>query len=387
MDFSLGPEVEAFRGEARRLFAQHCEFRDGIYQDCRDDEGVLREMGRRGWLDLEREGSMTWDMKMFVLSEEAERMNVPLKGLAATFIVGFTLSRVGTEEQKQRILPGIAAGTTRVALGYSEPGAGSDIAGTKVRARRDGDEWVINGQKQWTSSAEVADYIWLLTRTDPEAKKHAGLTIFLAPIDTPGITIVPIHTIGGQRTNQVFFDGARIADSWRVGEVNGGWKVLSTALVYEHGGGNVPGRSLSGAIARILDLGLAHVREAGEAACANPDVQEAFGETAIELELTRLLNYRATWIGAQAEKADIPGAVFKLLGRQGAVFASERLLELMGPWGLIREGAGGPENPAVSAIQRQFLATPVGTVAGGSVEIQRTKIAERGLGLPRPPRG
>lgn len=388
MDFSLGANVEGFRAEAREFFQPWIRITDGIEGWAgKDSEPELqRAMGERGWLNLAGEFNLEWSMKMFVFADEATRLGFHLASVATTMMVGFTLSRVATDEQKAAWLPGINNGTTRIALGYSEPQGGSDVASARVRSQFDGEAWTINGQKQWTTSAQHANYIWLLTRSDPASRRNRGLTIFMVPTDTPGITVTPILTMAGERTNAVFFDNVRVPDFNRVGEVNEGWKVLMAALTYEHGGGNVPGRSLTGHISRILDMGLAFVAAREDEVAQDPWVQERLAEVAIDAELAKLFVYRTSWAGAHIEKADVLGAIAKLHARESLVRGSDRMLELAGLAGAIGAGQGalfGPDQGAGSELLHQYIDAPTGTVVGGSVEIQRSIVAERGLGLPK----
>jgi alkylation response protein AidB-like acyl-CoA dehydrogenase len=385
LDFSLGKDLETFRGEVREFLKPWIVERNGVQQYAgRPVEAeVQRAMGAEGWLDLGAELDMDWNMKTFVFGHEATRLGFHLSGVSTTAMVGFTLNKVATEEQKARWMPGINSGQTRIALGYSEPQGGSDVASCRVRSRREGDEWVIDGQKQWTTSPNTADYICLLTRSDLESRRNSGLTHFMVPTNLPGIHITPIHTMGGERTNAVFFDSVRVPDANRVGEANGGWKVLMVALTYEHGGGNVPSRSLTGIVQRVLDQGIAFARAGGDNLLDDPTVAERLAEIAIEVEIVKLFAYRTSWAGAHSEKADVLGAIAKVFAREAVVRASDKVLEIAGAAGFLSNGEGGGDQGAASMAQQLFLDAPVGTVVGGSVEIQRSVIAERGLGLPK----
>lgn len=383
MDFSLGPTVDAFREDVRDFLKPFIRVENGVSHfvgGIDAERAIQRGMGERGWLDLDAEGDIDWNMKMFVFAEEAVRHHVLLAGLATTMMVAFTLAKVGTPEQKARYLPGVIAGETRIALGYSEPSGGSDVAAAKVRSRREGDEWVIDGQKQWTTNAHNADYIWLLTRSDPASHRHRGLTLFMLPTSLPGIEIQPIVTMAGERTNAVFFDGVRVSDAYRVGEPDEAWKVLMAALNYEHGGGNVPGRSLNGHLLRLLDLGagLAGSRDQS----IDPLFAERLGRIAIDAEISKLFVYRTSAVGAHTHDADVLGAIAKVFSREAVVRASDALIDMAGAAALPHAGSG-PAAAIGAEIQHMFIDAPTGTVVGGSVEIQRSIIAERGLGLPK----
>jgi alkylation response protein AidB-like acyl-CoA dehydrogenase len=384
MDFSLGDSVEAFREEVREFLKPWIVEKDGVlgWVGKSAEPEIQRAIGERGWLNLHEELSMDWNMKMFVFAEEATRYGFHLSSVATTMMVGFTLSRVANEEQKARWLPGINEGRIRIALGYSEPQGGSDVASARVRSRREGDVWIIDGQKQWTTSAQHADYIWLLTRSEPDSKRHRGLTVLMVPTNLPGITVTPILTMAGERTNAVFFDSVRVPDANCVGEPHEGWKVLMAALTYEHGGGNVPARSLTGPIMRVLDQGIGFVRGLDDDVAADPLVVERLAEVAIDIEVAKLFVYRTSYVGAHIEKADVFGAITKVFAREAVVRASDKLLELAGLAGLADHGDTENGDGFASALQHQFIDAPTGTVVGGSVEIQRSIIAERGLGLP-----
>jgi alkylation response protein AidB-like acyl-CoA dehydrogenase len=187
--------------------------------------------------------------------------------------------------------------------------------------------------------------------------------------------------MAGERTNAVFFDNVRVPDENRVGDANEGWKVLMAALTYEHGGGNVPGRSLTGPILRQLDHGVGFALSQGKALTEDPLVAERLAEIAIDAEVAKLFVYRTSWAGAHIEKADVLGAITKVFAREALVQGSDRLLEMAGMAGIADDG-DTPGEAFAAAIQHEYIDAPTGTVVGGSVEIQRSIIAERGLGLP-----
>ena len=170
------------------------------------------------------------------MRDELRLAGVPTDGLGQSVIVGRTIRAVGSEEQKQTFLPPFLAGEIIFALGYTEPDSGSDVAAAKTRAVRDGDDWIIDGQKMFTTLAHEAAYVFLLARTNPDVPKHRGLTMFLVPLDAPGVEIHPVHTMGGERTNVTFYTDVRVPDAFRVGEVDGGWDVMTVALTFERGG-------------------------------------------------------------------------------------------------------------------------------------------------------
>jgi alkylation response protein AidB-like acyl-CoA dehydrogenase len=276
------------------------------------------------------------------------------------------------------VLPRILAGEVMCCLGYSEPDAGSDVAAVSTKAVRDGDHWVIEGQKMFTTMAHEAHYVFLLARTDPDAPKHKGLTKFLVPIDTPGIEVTPVATMGGERTNITFYSGVRVSDSCRVGEVDAGWSVMHAALVYERSSANWgEPHQLVEAVAewsRSDDSGTPPLFD-------DPLVRQSLARWTTELEVGRLLLYRASWLSAQGEMPMVEGSMAKLHITEAFVAASSDLLDALGPAG-IRSG-GEPGAPLDGLVEHAFRHSVVTTIYGGSSEVQREIIAGRALGLPR----
>src|SRR3954453_17910431 len=197
---------------------------------------VVKQMAADGWLGIgwpkEYGGQGRGPMEQFIFFDESLRAGAPVPMLTIN-TVGPTIMQFGTQEQKDFFLPKILAGEIHFCIGYSEPGAGTDLASLRTRADRDGDEYVINGQKLWTSLASDADYIWLAVRTNQEAKKHKGISLFVIPMDTPGIKVMPIHVMGESNINQTFFEDVRVPASMRVGEENAGWQIITNQLNHE----------------------------------------------------------------------------------------------------------------------------------------------------------
>ncbi len=243
MDFRLGERSEAFRQEAR-------DFLDEVLTDEVREEmektGVHhswhfhRNLVERGWLapgwPEELGGQGRDPLEMLAFMEEFHRAGAPTYAVGTTLMVAGILRHIGTEEQKQLVIPPALRGEIIIVLGFTEPESGSDVAAAQTRAVRDGDEWVINGQKMFTTNAQEADYVFMLTRTDPEAPKHKGLTTFLVPLRQPGVEIQPVRTLSGERTNLTFYSDVRVDDSLRIGEVDGGWDVMGVGLTLERAG-------------------------------------------------------------------------------------------------------------------------------------------------------
>ena len=384
MDFRLGAKSDAFRREVRAFLAEHAT--PAMIERCHrsgtlHDWAFHRALGKKGWIAASWPktygGQERDELEMAAFHEEAA--HVPMDGLGITLMVASTLRRVGTDEQKAAILPGLLRGDAICALGYSEPGAGSDVAAARTRAVRDGDGWIIDGEKVFTTLAHEAQYVFLLTRTDPSRPKHDGLTMFLVPMDSPGIEVRPIHTLGGERTNATSYTGVRVPDSCRVGEVDGGWQVLMVALAYERswalGREGVPVLRDFIAWARIAR------DDDGRRVIDDPAVRETIARVAIRNEVSILLALRATWVSASGQLPGVEGSMAKLFTSEAFQKSCSEMLAHQGHWGLAQRGeAEAAIGGAVEAAHRHAAVT---TIAGGSSEIQRGIIAARGLRLPR----
>ena len=237
MNFDLGPENDAFRAEVVAYLDEHLT--PAVRQRVRatgimHDWELHRALAAKGWIAAgwpkEYGGQGRSPLELMAMREELKRRHAPTEGLGMTILVARAVREFGSEELRKRIIPAAINGEILMCLGYSEPQGGSDVASAQTRAVRDGSDWVVNGQKVFTTMADQATYVFLLTRTNTDVRKHRGLTMFLVPMHSPGITIDPIHTLGGERTNQVFFEDVRVSDALRVGEVDGGWDVLLGAL-------------------------------------------------------------------------------------------------------------------------------------------------------------
>jgi alkylation response protein AidB-like acyl-CoA dehydrogenase len=385
MDFRFDPETERFRTEVRAFIAEHLT-RDVVERayatGTMHDWGFHRALCERGYLasgwPTEVGGLGRDAIDQTLLMQELYAAEAPIDGLNIASMVGATLLVCGTDEQKQEILPRILAGEVMCCLGYSEPDAGSDVAAVATKALRDGDDWVIDGQKMFTTMAHEAHYVFLLARTDPDAPKHKGLTMFLVPMDTPGIEVTPVATMGGERTNITFYDGVRVPDRFRVGEPGAGWSVMHAALVYERNSANWgEPDALVEAMARwALQPGPGGTRPFDDLR-----VQESLARWTTELEAGRLLLFRSAWLSARGEMPQVEGSMAKLQITEAFVQAASDLLDVLGTAGLVRLG----DEAAVShgLVEHAFRHAVVTTIYGGSSEVQREIIAGRGLGLPR----
>ena len=303
------------------------------------------------------------------------------------------MAAVGTQEQKEKILPQMLDGTYIAVLGYTEPDSGSDAAAAKTRAVRDGDDWVINGQKMFTSNAHLGTHVFLLTRTNTEVPKHKGLTMFLVPIDTPGVEVREIQTLRHHRTNMTYYTDVRIPDFYRIGDIDGGWAVMRVALDFEHSSGKKydtelqvlkkaqsalgSGSRLHTLLEATLEWARTAKRDDGSAVIDDPSVRQRLARVAMEVEVARLLG------GRNDEVAKLAGVGngTKLYGSEATLRAAADLLDLAGPIGLVQHTDA--EAIAGGWPEYSFRDSVVGTIAGGSSEVQRDVIAERRLGLKR----
>ncbi|MCU1452453.1 MAG: uncharacterized protein JWN46_599 [Acidimicrobiales bacterium] len=386
IDFRLGPEVEAFRAEVRSFLAEHvtdevieAAHRTGTIHDW----GLHRKMAAQGWLSagwpVEYGGQGRSPLEMNALTEEMYLAGAPVDGLGVAALVAHTLLIDGTDWQKQTIIPEILAGDALCCLGYSEPDAGSDVAACATRAVRDGDQWVVNGQKMFTTLAHEARYVFLLTRTNADLAKHRGLTMFIVPMDTPGIEVTPVHTMGGERTNITFYTDARVPDRYRVGTVDGGWQVMLTALVFERNS------SWYGEQVRLLDHAVrwaqATLDDGGRPFIDDPLVRDRLARAAIGNEVSNLLGWRAAWMASNGELPGVEGTMAKLFTTEHYQRTAGDLIDLLGAEGLRRHGEpGAAADGWIEAIYRHAQVT---TIYGGTSEVLRGIIAERALGLPR----
>ena len=384
MDFSLSAGAVEFRAEVKAFIADHLTtevvdqmhatgtFNDKAFNAALADAGLLAG-AVPGYGDRD-------PIELYILFNELEKAGAPYDGLAVTMLVAGVVNAVGTDFHRSRVLGKLLTGRFNCCLGYSEPDHGSDVASITTKAVRDGDEWVITGQKMWTTMAHVSDWVILLTRTNPDVPRHKGLTMFLVPMDTPGIEVQPVPTMATERTNATFYDGVRVGDEWRLGEVDGGWAVMGVALAFERGvmGGTNPAVPL-----------LRHVRDwAGGAASPDggtmlqdPLLRERLARTAIANQVSQLLTLRAAWIAATGGLPGLEGSMAKLYATGRYQQAVGWFQEMAGAEGLLGFDADGAA--ADGWIDYDARHAPVTTIYGGTTEINRNNVAERHLDLPR----
>lgn len=386
MDFRVVDDLAHYREQAREWVSRYVTVEmveeqkatgtyhtQSVHQQLADD-GFLGA----GWPREYGGTDVPVDLARTVFQEVA-RTGLHTDGWATTDMVIKTLSHIGTEEQKQRLIGGALRGEVIIVLGYTEPDNGSDAAAAKTKAVRDGDEWIINGTKMFTSTAHVGTHVFLLTRSNPEAPKHKGLTMFLTPMNVAGFDCQPVHTLGGQRTNATFYSDMRVPDSDRVGDVDGGWAVMKVALVYERGGFHPA--SGPNVAERFATWAQSTRRPDGSRAYDDVAVQERLARIAIDLEVAKLLGMKTAWISKIGGLPGVEGSMAKLFGPEAAQRHYSDMLDLLGADGVLQPHAAGA--PLDGEIEHLFRNAVVGTVYGGSSEIMREIIAERRLGLPR----
>ena len=384
MDFSLSPGAIEFRAEVKAFIADHLTtevvdqmhatgtFNDKAFNAALADAGLLAG-AVPGYGDRD-------PIELYLLFNELEKAGAPYDGLAVTMLVAGVINAVGTDFHRSRVLEKLLTGRFNCCLGYSEPDHGSDVASITTKAVRDGDEWVITGQKMWTTMAHVSDWVILLTRTNPDIPRHKGLTMFLVPMDAPGIEVQPVPTMATERTNATFYDDVRVGDEWRLGEVDGGWAVMGVALAFERGvmGGTNPAVPL---LRHVRDWATGATSPDGGTMLNDPLLRERLARTAIANQVSQLLTLRAAWIAATGGLPGLEGSMAKLYATGRYQQAVAWFQEMAGAEGLL---AFGVEDAAAGGwIDYDARHAPVTTIYGGTTEINRNNVAERHLGLPR----
>jgi alkylation response protein AidB-like acyl-CoA dehydrogenase len=294
-------------------------------------------------------------------------------------MVAKVVELVGTEAMKAEILPKALAGEIIIVLGFTEPEAGSDVANAQTKAVRDGDEWVINGQKMFTTNGHIGDYAFLLTRTNPDVAKHKGLTMFLVPMDQPGVECQAVYTLSGERTNITYYQDVRVPDAWRIGEVDGGWRVMTVALQDEHSGGY--GSRYNRLLHDVETWARDAVDDDGVPRLDDPDVRARLGRAATEVEVSLLLQRRANWTTSVGRTSEHEGPMTKLFSSEALTRGAQDLHELVGPDAL--RSYFDPTAPVHGRIEHMLRFSLGTTIYAGTSEVQRNIIAQRGLGLPR----
>jgi len=366
----MTPEVKARVSNAE--FAENLEYKE-----------LIRQVGRDGWLGVgwptEYGGRGFTPVEQYIFFDESQRAACPIPFLT-TNTVGPTIRRFGTEEQKAHFLPRVLAGDVHFSIGYSEPAAGTDLASLRTRAVRDGDEWVVNGQKLFTSLAYNADYVWLAARTDPEAPPHKGITMFLVDTRDPGFSIQPFVTFGQTHTTATFYDDVRVPDSRRVGEVNGGWGLITNQLNHERVS-LFPASRLTSTVDRALDWARTTTLADGRRVADQEWVQVKLAECRALARHLDLLNWHVAHENTHGRMSPADASSVKVHGSESMHRVYTLLTEVIGATGHLREGSPGAELSA--GIESAYRSVWVLTFGGGTNEVQRDIIGMTGLGLPR----
>ncbi len=385
-------EHEALRQELRSYYDQLLT--PEVQELVADSEGIgpevrkiVRRMGDDGWLGIgwptEYGGRGRGHIEQFIFFDESMRAGAPVPMLTINSVAPAIMNH-GSQEQKDYFLPKILCGELNFAIGYTEPDSGTDLASLRTSAVRDGDEYIINGQKIFTSLADDCDYVWLAVRTDPEVKKHKGISIIIVPSDTPGFKVTPIRNFGNFNTNYTFYEDVRVPVSNLVGEENRGWGLITDQLNHER-----VTICSSGIVERLLtDIrtwAAETVLATGGRVIDQPWVQQNLAWVHANLDVLRLLNWKVAWRAEQGHSLDPADASsVKVFGTEFYMEALRRLLEVIGPAANLRRGS--PDAVARGRVADMIRGLHVLTFGGGTNEMQRDLIALFGLGMPPSPR-
>jgi alkylation response protein AidB-like acyl-CoA dehydrogenase len=391
MDFAFTSEQRAFLAEVEAFLDANNDpavfdlTRENMAQivDTPERRAFMAKLADRGWLGITwptewggKEGDGVYE---YLLNESLAGRGGPQIGKGVG-IIGKTLLRHGSEKLKAEFLPQILRGEIEFAVGYSEPDAGSDAAAMRLKAVRDGDEWILNGQKIWTTSAHFADWYWVGARTDPDAPKHHGITLFLVPMNHPGLTVKAIWTMGDERTNEVFFDDVRVPNDYVVGELGRGFQYISEALDLERFT-----MFTFSPIKQRLDLLVDHVRTAtrdGEPLRNDPLVRARIAELSTKAEVARVLGLRflaKSLKGGAAPTAE--ASEYKLFATEFSKELANASMDLAGPGTQLRVGTD--DAPMRGRAESTYRYTVLDTIGGGTSEVQKNIISRRKLGLPK----
>jgi alkylation response protein AidB-like acyl-CoA dehydrogenase len=378
MHLALTADQEQLGADLRSYFVNLAADMETAHDGEPSYTRAIRRMGEDGWLGLgwpvEYGGQGRGPIDQMIFVEESHWAGVPLPLLTLNS-VGPTLMSLGTDEQRQRFLPGILGGRIHFSIGYTEPMAGTDLASLQTRAVRDGDQYVITGEKLYTSAIQYADYVWLAARTDPDAPKHKGLSVFIVPTDAVGFHWTPLRTMAGEFTSSTFYDQVRVPAANLVGEENQGWKLITNQLNHERVA-ICPVSGILRSIAEVEEWARREVVADGRRVIDQQWVQVHLARVQARAEFLKLLNWKVAWA---ADKGLNPAdaSATKVFGTEFALEAYRLLLEIVGQAGyLVLRGR----------LEHNSRSQTIFTFGGGTNEIQRDIIAMVGLGMPRAPR-
>ncbi len=345
---------------------------------------IRQKMGADGWLGIgwptEYGGQGRSVLDQFVFFDEATRAGAPVPMIALN-TVGPTLMRSGSQEQKDYFLPRILAGSLDVAIGYTEPGSGTDLASLRCRADRQGDEFVVNGNKIYTTGGLHADYVWLAVRTNPDAAKHKGITILLVDTASPGYSATPIVTVGGEVTSASYYEDLHVPVSMVVGEIDAGWQLITSQLNHERVAlAAMGGRSLE-LFEAVRTWAAEETGPDGTPLIDVPWVRQTLARVYARFEALKLLNWRMAWKTEVGTLTPADASSGKVYGSETDIECYRLLLEVIGRAGFLQKGSAGAELAGV--LEKAYRGAPVRTFGGGSNEVQREILAQTALGLPR----
>ena len=380
-------EQKKLRQELRTYFAELIT--PEVKAECHGNESgetykrVIRQMGEDGWLAIgwpkEYGGQGRSAAEQLVFFEEAQLAGAPIPFVTLN-TVGPALIDHGSEEHKQFFLPKIAKGEIHFAIGYTEPGAGTDLASLGTTAVKDGDDYIINGTKVYTSSAEGADYIWLAARTDKDAPKHKGITLFIVDCKDPGFSVAPIYTVGDVRTNMTYYENVRVPSSMIIGELNGGWKLITSQLNHERVGLAAIGINGTGHFQKVLNWAR-EVRGNGKRVIDEPWVQNNLAEAYSLLEAMKVMNSRMAWELGQNKLCPGFASGIKVYSTEALIQVYRLLLDVIGAPGMVRSGSEG--TVIQGEIEEGYRKCQINTFGGGVNEVQRELAAMFGLRMAR----
>lgn len=391
MRISYTPQQEELRRELRAYFGRlmTSERQQALTSTAGGEIGVgnvyretVAQMGRDGWLALgwpkEYGGQARSTMDQLIFTDEAAIAGAPVPFLTINSVAP-TIMAFGTDEQKKLYLPRIAAGEVHFAIGYSEPGAGTDLANLRTSAVRDGDDYVINGQKMWTSLIQYADYVWLAVRTNTEAKKHRGISVLIVPTSAEGFSWTPVHTMAGPGTSATYYSDVRVPVANRVGEENGGWKLVTNQLNHERVA-LVSAQPIFTALTQVREWAQNTKDVRGKRLIDSEWVQLNLARVHAKAEYLKLINWElASARAAAPSPADASAA--KVFGTELATEAYRLLMEILGPSATLRQDSPGAL--LRGRVERMHRAALILTFGGGTNEVQRDIIGMVALGLPR----
>lgn len=389
MDFEETADQQALRSEIRAYLAELItpEIRGQLLREGEDSQlflELVRQMGHDGWLGLawpkEYGGRGLGPMEAFIFFEEVKRAWAPINFVTVS-TVGPVLIARGTEDQKRRFLPPMLRGELQISIGYTEPESGTDLASLRTRAVRDGDEYVVNGAKVYTTRAQVADYIWLACRTDPDAPKHRGISLFLVPTDQPGFSWSPIPTVGGTTTTATYYDNVRVPAANLIGDENEGWRIMTSQLNHERVGqaafAGLAGRLFSDVVEWCNTV----TDRRGTKVIDNRWVQTELARAQAKLSAVRLVNVKMAATMVRGDLSPAEASAAKVFGTEAVVDVYRTLLAVVGPASYLPMGSSG----AVIRGELEHAAreSQINTFGGGTNDMQREIVAWTGIGMFR----